>query len=505
MTRAPVPLLLALALALTLAAPALAATPHISEISPDEDFPGAVIVIVGTNFSDAKEDCEVFLGEASAFVLDATPESLKVIVPNEVKPGKVKVRVKIGKDRSNDKEFRILNPADEEALAKKKEEDLIKAEGAGGGGDTPSTAEQIKERQKKRLRFLDPKRFPEDGREDGVRVVDARGSIRFDVKGRAALPDGCMVTLKLVFDSPYGTATQIEREPGAGPEANPVTVTNVANIPVDVAEATVQTQTFQATFGPYSKKLFSGNYYVEARFEIDQQPLDIKYMFEREVKDRMLREALSNLFDRTVVQVGQTAAAQREVDEVRRHFLSSLRKADALVVELEESYAATMRSGFLKDGKVDESGWEDWLAKRPLFRKLSTEERARKARTLKAERRYLHDDGKFNDVAWREWIDNRFRGDVLTLAKEHVAYRDGYQVLIFPGATTKLSEMYGLLISLSMMRSSEIYERNGLKVAQADQTPIGTDVVSLPATVRQLHFEELKRAIMKEVGIRTLD
>ena len=123
----------------------------------------------------------------------------------------------------------------------------------------------------------------------------------------------------------------------------------------------------------------------------------------------------------------------------------------------------------------------------------------------RADRRYLSDDGTLNEEAWREWLDNRFRGDVLTLAKDHVAYRDGYQVLIFPGATTKLSEMYGLLISLSMMRSSDLYERNGLKVAQSDQTPIGTDVVSLPATVRQLHFEELKRAIMKEVGLRSLD
>jgi hypothetical protein len=305
----------------------------------------------------------------------------------------------------------------------------------------------------------------------------------------------------------------VAREEGA--EAETVRVASTEKEYVASTTATVERRNpkdewggFKATFGPYSKKLFSGNYFVEATFDIATQPLDIQYRFDKEVKTEALRQALSRLFDRAPLQVGTPEKAEKEVEDVRAHFREALRDTERLFTDLEDSYVATARSFFRgKDkGKVDEGAWEEWLAKRPLYRKLSPEDRARRVKTLKTNGRFLDDDGGFNNEAWREWIDgSTFRGEILRLAKDHASFRDGYQVVIFRQAFHQLSEMYGLLISLSMMRSSELYEKNDLAVPQADRTPIGSDVVQLPATVKQYHFEELKRAIQKQVGIASKD
>jgi hypothetical protein len=422
-------LLAAAALAAGLAAPSAraGAKPHIEEIQCETPFPGSVLTIVGTNFSDDFKDVRVTCDEKPCVVLPPTkPERLLAKLPEigEVTKGKHGIVVTVGGERSNKVEIEVHG---EDERREKAEHDKLVHE----GGENAIVKKHL---------LLDA---PQASFTGGELVISA--------PGKADYPDGALVRLELRLDQVLIAGVQAE----------------------------VQAGSFKAIFGPYKKRLFAGNYWIEAWFELARQSGSIRRAFRESVKDPAKQQEFANAHDRQFVRVGTVAEEDFQSKELKSYFQSALSRSKDLLRELETNYSAAGRSMFRKDGKVDEAEWEAWLKKRSLHG-VPGDEYAARVKEMRGVATFLNKDGSFNDQAWREWLDFKWREDgVLKLVKDHVAFIDKYLVPKNGETLGDLEKIYATLVRLSQARSMDLYKGNGLPPAEKDTQVGGTAALGL--------------------------
>jgi hypothetical protein len=440
-------------LALVLLAPAAAwagAAPRLEKIDGEgKIFSGSVVTLVGTNFSDRIDEVTVTMdGGTACQVLVAKPEQVTFMVPTSATKGRHSVMVEVGKERSNKLEITI-SPEEERA----------------------SEAQKIKERMETATEEVKHLAL------DVPQAAMDRGSLVITVTGKADYPDGALIQLELKLEG-----------------------RSIAN-----TQAEVQARAFRGNFGPYTRQLFAGNYWIEARFMLSQQPGEIRRAFREMVKDPKKRDELAQAHDRTFVRVGSVSDEQWQQKELKGYFAGALKRARDLLAELESNFGASGRSIFrTKDGKVDEQEWEAWLKKHALRGLSGDALEAKIAELRKANTSFVNKDGTFNDTAWREWLDYKWREEgVFKLVKDHVAYRDRFLVMKNEDEVQKLEELFSTLVRLSQVRSQALYRGNGLPISpndvQVKADALGIGLGGGPASAAAI--EALARRVEKGVGL----
>ncbi len=443
--------LTALAIAAAIAGAALgAAKPYIESVSPERAFAGGVVRLRGTNFSDAIGDVSVTVSGESCIVIATTPQEITFMLPTAIKKGPHPVEVTVGGEKSN-RVTVTIRPEEEREQAKR--EELERAEGGAG----PVQVKYL---------VLD---VPQYSKERGTSMIIA--------PGRAEYPDGCVIQLELRLDNHL-----------------------VAN-----GQATVQARAFRGTIGPFDRDLFAGHYEVQAFFNLSLQSGAIRRAFKETIKDPKMQAEMRQARDRQYVRVGTSAEEDWQKRELRGYFSGALARSRELLRELESNYAAAARSLFRgDDGKVKEDEWAAWVSQR-LLRGVEGEEREKRLAELRKNEQFLNRDGTFDDQAWREWLDYKWREDgVLKLVKDHVAYRDRFVVMRFHDEMLRLEEIFSGLVRLSQARSQDLYMRNGLPVAASDRALQHQDLLRIGGgmgAVSPAIIETTARRIAKAVGL----
>lgn len=446
-------MLAALALAgLALPGAALAgARPRIEKLEPDASMPGGVVKIIGTNFSDRFDEVTVYFdGGTKCTVLEATPEALTVSLPTDAKKGKHSLEVQVGAERSAKVELTILSP---EERKDKADEDRKRMEGDGGAA----------------VKFLDL---------DPPQAFFDRGTLVINCAGKADYPDGTLIELALELDRKRIASSQ----------------------------ATVQARVFQGTFGPFQQQLFAGNYMAIASFQLNNQASEIRKAFRATVTDPKKQAEMRQASDHEFVRVGSASDEQYQMKELKDHFASAVARIRGLIRDLDGAYSSAGRSFFrTSDGKLDEEAWTTWLGKRAL-RAIPEGERDAKIAEWKKDPRFVNPDLTFNDQAWREWLDFKWREEgVLKLMKDHVAYRQRYMVMKYQEDMLRLEEAYAMLLRLGQTRSTDLYVQNHLPVHEKDANVKGADPAMIGGggmgAISPAHIETVLRKIVKSVGL----
>ncbi|MFC1706803.1 hypothetical protein ACFL59_08280, partial [Planctomycetota bacterium] len=300
-----------------------------------------------------------------------------------------------------------------------------------------------------------------------------RGSLFISVSGGAKYPDECVVFLRLSLEKQVIASEQ----------------------------AIVTGGRFSAQFGPFKRRLFAGNYLIVAEFDLYSQPGAIRRLFRKTFSDPADRDARASTRDKEYVRIGKANAERDQLNELRDHFRRTILKVEELVQELEDNFCVAGRSIFRqKDGSIDETKWEEWLSRRTL-KGVAEKKFSKRVTALKSKKGFLK-NGYFDDAAWREWLDFRWRGAVLELAKNHVEYRDSWQVIKFHDAILHLEELLSMTLKLSQGRSTILYEKNSLPIAATDKELEGKDIIRFPTRgASPAALRKIIRKIEREVGI----
>jgi len=405
------------------------ADPRLSALRPEVVFTGGVVEVTGVNFSDAVEDVRATVGGEAAFILEARVSSVKLKLPENLAKGSHDVVVEVAGRRSNALPVKVVPQSE------RTKEDEAAAKKYSHPESSPLLAAKI-------VALLPP--VP----------VDDRGSFYIQVSGEARLPDGCVIALALKL----------------GDE-----IVTTINLPV-------KDKVFQGAFGPYTQELFAGHYFVTAEFDIQRQTKALRTAFTKFFPDTADRSAHEHAHDTQACRVGNSAQEVEQERQVREHVAESLARALRLTRRIENAFASAGRGAFMRDGKVDETGWEAWLAMRSL-RNVPKGERAARIEEFKRTRSFAAEDGIFREAKWREWLDFAFRPDVQALAKRHIDYRNRYLVIKYPDAMIKLEEIFGNIQSLTEARSRQLYQLVGIPPPPQDgDADGGPDMIKLGGT-----------------------
>lgn len=426
------------------------AKPRIDKITPDEVLPGGVLEIKGMNFSDKISETKATVGGKPAIVLDTKVEQMHVMVPPDTSAGNVSVIVDVAGVKSNKEQVKVLRNTAENREKVAKRDEMVHE-----GSDAT--------KQAGRPLVLDKPRAMSDRGMTGVRCA-----------GRAIYPDGCVVVVSLALEGHI----------------------------LGYIDCEVTRGRFQGTFGPYTKRLFSGHYTVEARFEASSQTGKIRRAFKKTYKDPAERAKFASAHDREVLRVGSDQLVQREQEEIQAHFKRVVERLLRLLDEIEAKFSMGGRALFRDSkGSVDEAAWELWLDRRSL-RGVKGKERKDYVESWRAERSMLTGNNRFDEDAWREWLDNSYRMDVLALAEDNKRYVERWQVMRFHKQLLSLDDLFGQLLKLSQMRSQYLYERVGLKLHDNDIRLKGSDVLQLGASkTTPRGIERDAKHILRAVGV----
>lgn len=425
--------------------------PHVAKVDPTVAMAGGIVEVTGTNFSDQVEEIEATFGGEKAAILEAAPERLKILLPPGIKEGTYPLQIVVNAERSNKVDIRIRP---ESERPKKAQEDVSKFEQP----DAAALGE------KKIIQLDTP-----------VPSLD-RGSLMIRVSGSAALPDQCNIKLYLKLGNDEAVAN---------------------------ADATVTSGRFVGAFGPYTREVFAGHYWVEAVFKMQDQGKRVRDALKRFYTNPLDLAARERCVDRQACRVGTSEQEDAQQKELRGHLALAVARVRTLARELELCYSGAGRSAFRLDGKkVDEAAWETWLFKRAL-RSVREEDRSKRIDEIRKKGgRFVTEDGSFADSRWREWMDHGFRAEVFDLARGHYAFRDRYLIVRYGDAMLKLEELFGLLGKFSQNRSRELYEINGLPVPAQDAEGAAMDVLKFGGGKVTLGtIEQVARKVVREVGL----
>ena len=393
--------------------------PHIDSLDPAEAAPGGNIVLVGENFGDDMQAVTAKVGDQKTNVLLCEPTRLQIGVPIGLKKGKVKVSVTIGEVKANDKELLIL---DAEGIAAKRKKD--------GEKESPTGGETAK------MFSL-----------DAPTVQSDRGNTIVIVTGRSDLPAECEISLKLSL----GDSGSLKLGNDAG--------------------ATVgEDHRFQAKIGPFPKPLAPGRYWVDADFNLSEQPKKIRRAFELAFKDEGERRKRERCRDRKPLDVGSSGDQDAQVREMKSHETGTIAKLRQLHRELEVAFGAALRSKFKKGKDVDEAAWEDRLDGKSL-QGLDAPVRAAWVKEMKARSEFLTSGGAFAEPKWREWLDGKFTDDLAEVGKANASVLDRFLVVKDRPILEMLQHEIDYLGKLARYRSHELYEVSGLPLAPQDGEP----------------------------------
>ncbi|RME76846.1 MAG: hypothetical protein D6776_00520 [Planctomycetota bacterium] len=422
-------------------------------------LPGAVVWVGGTNFTDEVQNVKVSVDDKPALVLAAQVDRIQFLVPPDTKAGKHTVQVEVDGRRSNTLSLKVVEP-------------------------TPENIERIGKRDA--AEFEDPGRSEIEKKIELItlsvpQAISERGMTVIRFSGKAQLPEGCVIALDLKLDG----------EPVGNAEAEVIAPYNRSS------------DNFQGQFGPFRKRMFSGNYSVEAYFRLADQPAKVRYRFRKELGKRELAK-LSSGYARNYVYVGNRTQEELEKQELRKHFRRTTDKILGLLDELETQFSLAGRADprWHKSGEgVDEAAWEAWLKKRSL-KGMSASEQREWLERLRTEQGPLTPEGDFDEAAWREWLDRSWREEVLALYRQHRAYVEKWQTVRFNDAMLEMESLFGALIKLSQNRSRYIYEHQGLAVDANDARPPGADELRLGVSLASpIGIRRTVKRILTEIGL----
>jgi iron(II)-dependent oxidoreductase len=251
-------------------------------------------------------------------------------------------------------------------------------------------------------------------------VKEAPGEIQFAVSGTAQVPDESRVQISLLFAR--------ERF-----DSRTVIVTN---------------KKFSVTLGPYKKRYLSGNYTIEALFEVYRQIEPVRKQFTDQ--SEMMLEHKS-------VRVG-TPKKEKEEDKATADFYGKL-----------IANAETLRSKM----------WTEYEAA------------IKKQRYFKGE--------EFDKDAWRDFVDKKWRDSLKKDVDAHKEYKEGLLALKFPQAVPDIEMLFGALFKLSQDLSVKVYKENKLPEDPGDITDPDRGGMIFGAPARDETIQKLKDSIGKLV------
>ncbi len=93
---------------------------------------------------------------------------------------------------------------------------------------------------------------------------------------------------------------------------------------------------------------------------------------------------------------------------------------------------------------------------------------------------------------------------VRELARKHGERERRFVQLKWPESSLDLKALFGALLKLSMVRSADLYERNGFPPHELDVEPEFGDSMIHAGSFRIGYFERLAKKIIVQVGIEEL-
>ena len=256
-------------------------------------------------------------------------------------------------------------------------------------------------------------------------VKEAPGEIQFAVSGTAQVPDESRVQISLLF----------------------------AHEKFDSRTVIVTNKRFSVTLGPYKKRYHSGNYTIEALFEVYRQIEPVRKQF---------ADQSETMQEHKSVRVG-TPKKEKEEDRATADFYGKL-----------IANAETLRSEM----------WTEYEA------------------AIKKQRYFKEDekkDKKFDEAAWREFVDGKWRTSLKKDVDAHKEYKEGLLALKFPQAVPNIEMLFGALFQLSQNLSTKVYKENKLPEDPGDKTAPDWDGVTFGAPTQDETIEKLRNSIQKFV------
>lgn len=440
-------LTLAWALALSCSLFAMAQDPVITKAAAGDGVrnvgkaaPGSALAISGSNFGTDFDKVRVEIGGKECIVTGVEPSLIFVLTPQELSTGKTELVVSV----SGKKAKYAIEVVKQDAL------DRDAGDASGAAGRPAQIAKPIMV--------------------ETIEAVTVAGGQAFRVRGASpSLVDEMSINLAVS----YGDKR------------------------LSVGTAKVKTGRFEGTLEPLNGVIPPGVYFVEVTFRLSRQPFAAKKAFMDKTKPDE-RKDLERFVNTEAYDLGDPAEAKSLKEDVRKKYQALMVKLDKTFDGAQSDYAATARSMFRTNRKLDDEAWSKWLFEQGFVAETKDVE------NLKKNTRYLKGpylDSKSWEARVKKAVEaaNESYKEIETLGKKYV-------VSPFPALDKMLLQMAQILVEMEIFRSRELFKRNEVKFSDdfrkemgADQIPTGSEFSS--GEYRRLH-KRCERILDPTAGIK---
>ncbi len=222
-------------------------------------------------------------------------------------------------------------------------------------------------------------------------------------------------------------------------------------------------------------KLRPGHYTIVANFNFRSQRRRHKRVIEQALGDDNSEYSLITKNTLVTHRPNEIAAAD-EVDKL--HYAEMCDLLERASRKLDAAFGAASKIHGQTDEGFDEDQWWKFVRRSTecLPYGLSTEERdAIRAEWLDDERFTRgRSDVRFDDRAWRDWMDDDFRGDTPTglggMADTQADHTKLYSFAAFPDAGGLLNDAMAVLLNRSAKYSINLYRKAGKEIDAKDKS-----------------------------------
>jgi formylglycine-generating enzyme required for sulfatase activity len=224
----------------------------------------------------------------------------------------------------------------------------------------------------------------------------------------------------------------------------------------DGATVTVTNNKFSVTLGPYKNRYYSGTYTVEALFKVSRQIEPVRKQFADQSEMWLVNKS---------VRVGTPQKEKEEDRAIADLYGRIITDAEALRQEIWAEYElASKKQRYFKETEEDK------------------------------------DKKKFDEVAWRDFVDKKWRVSLKKDVDAHLEYKESLLALKFPQLATDAELLFGVLFKLSQNISAKLYKENKLREDPTDvTTPADAIGVAFDAPANDEQVNKLRNSIARAV------
>ncbi|MFH1422663.1 MAG: formylglycine-generating enzyme family protein [Planctomycetota bacterium] len=212
--------------------------------------------------------------------------------------------------------------------------------------------------------------------------------------------------------------------------------------------ADVKGKKFSIKFGPYKKRYHKGTYFAEAIFRVEDQLSIVQKFFP---------DHSQQLSNRKRIYIGEPSKEKEEDKAIGDLYGNLVAEAETLRLQIWIEYEAALKKEC-----------------------------------------YVLDD-KFDVVAWREFLDNKWRETLNKVALEHKKYKAEFLAPKYPEAAVDAELLLGSLYKLSQNLSCQVYKKFSIVEDNRDTLQPDWDYIRFGAAANNNIIERLKKKIQKNI------